>query len=65
MVQTVTSHDYPDLGTFEAHSVLTCRLKMMGRVVQCTKGFSDEYEDENGGEEGDTRWIFGNDEYPD
>ena len=39
MVQTVTSHDYPDLGTFEAHSVLTCRLKMMGRVVQCTKGF--------------------------
>ena len=32
---------------------------------EVNEGFSDEYEDENGGEEGDTRWIFGNDEYPD
>lgn len=39
MVQTVTSHDYPDLGVFEAHSVLTGRLITMGRVVQCSKGY--------------------------
>ncbi|MUG96174.1 hypothetical protein F7734_29075 [Scytonema sp. UIC 10036] len=39
MVQTVTSHDYPNLGVFESHSVLTGRLITMGRVVQCSKGY--------------------------
>lgn len=47
MVQTVTSHDYPDLGTFDAHSVLTCRLRTMGRVVQCSKGFLPQVKKHN------------------
>ena len=50
MVQTVTSHDYPDLGVFEGHSVLTKRLITMGRVVQCSKGFLPQVKSSN-------KWI--------
>jgi hypothetical protein len=47
MVQTVTSHDYPVGGVFEAHSVLTKRLITMGRVVQCSKGFLPQVKSHN------------------
>jgi hypothetical protein len=50
MVQTVTSHDYPELGVFEGHSVLSKRLITMGRVVQCSKGFLPQVKSHN-------RWI--------
>lgn len=50
MVQTVTSHNYPDLGIFEGHSVLTKRLITMGRVVQCSKGFLPQVKSSN-------KWI--------
>lgn len=50
MVQTVTSHDYPDLGVFEGHSVFTKRLITMGRVVQCSKGFLPQVKSSN-------KWI--------
>ena len=50
MVQTVTSHDYPTLGVFEGHSVLSGRLITMGRVVQCSKGYLPQVKSHN-------RWI--------
>ncbi|MDX2098262.1 MAG: hypothetical protein SFW36_10845 [Leptolyngbyaceae cyanobacterium bins.59] len=50
MAQTVTSHDYPNLGVFEGHSVLTRRLITMGRVVECSKGFLPQIKSHN-------KWI--------
>jgi hypothetical protein len=50
MPLTVTSHDYPSLGSFEGYSVLSGRLITLGRVVECSKGFLPQRKSAN-------KWI--------